>query len=423
MKKILFLALLFTTIYAQNLEEIINIAIKNNTDIQISKIKVDDKNNDIQNSRSSYLPTVSLSADTTKHNIETSGIKTNGDSQSITLSANQLLYDFDKSTNQIDSATHNFDASKKELESTVSSIVLNVKKAYYDILNKQALIKIANESVKIDELQLYQANEYYKAKVKTKIDVTNAQLQLSNSKIKLLKSQFNLKKSETKLISLLGEENITIDNIKFDMKTILNKTQNDTYNLDKLLNQAKQNRSEILMYNYLLKAVSKSYESSKSDFYPSINLSTSYKDSNSNNIASLETTQSNIGVYLKWEIFSGFRTTAKKREAFNQIKNIKEKLKQQKLNIMQNVTSAYFEVEQNRQSIKLSFLNVDLAQQNLELAQQRYINGLNSLVELNSAKLDFITAKNDFINQYYDYKVSQAVLEYEIGSIYKRLSS
>ena len=62
-------------------------------------------------------------------------------------------------------------------------------------------------------MQLEQASEYFKAGVRTRIDVTNAQLQLSNSKLDLLKAEFGLESANTSLISILGvklEKNFSV---------------------------------------------------------------------------------------------------------------------------------------------------------------------------------------------------------------------
>ena len=417
MRKILLSSVLAISLYGNNLNDLIDIALKNNTSIIQSQIKVDTQKQTLIQSESQYLPTLSLEADISNHDIETAGITTDGNSQSVSLNASQLIYDFGKSSHNIEASKQNTKATIKELDSTTSNIILNVKKLYYDILNKQALIDVAQESVKIDQFQLYQAKEYFKAKIKTKIDVTNAQLQLSNSKMKLLKANFDLKKANAQLISLLSKKDIVVEKTRLDVKYLAKKITTDNYNLDTLVQRALKNRDELLMYTHLQKALNSNYQSSKSDFYPTLNLVSSYKDSSSNEISSLDTNQVTTGVYLKWELFSGFRTSAAKKEALNELHNIKQLQKEQELNIIENVTNAYFNIEQNKQSVEISLLNNELALQNLELAQERYKNGLNSLVELNDAKLDFITAKNDLVNQFFAYKTSQAILEFETGTI------
>lgn len=416
MKKILLSSLVCFSLYGGNLDELIDIALKNNTNIKQAKINVDTQKQALVKSKSLYLPTLSLEADRSNHDMETSGVKIDGNSQSVSLNASQLLYDFGKSTNKIEASQQNYEASKKEFDSSKASIILNVKKVYYDILNKQDLIDVAKESVKIDEFQLYQAQEYFKAKVKTKIDVTNAQLQLSNSKMSLLKANFDLKKAQAKLITLLSKDNVKISKEKTDINLLAQNVKNDNYELEKLIKIALENRDELKMYKHLQSALQSNYKASKSEFYPTVNLIGSYKDTSSNDIASLETEQTIAGIYLKWELFSGFRTEASKKEALNELKTINEKQKAQILSIKENVTNAYFDVEQNKQSIDIALLNIELSAQNMDLAQERYKNGLNSIVELNDAKLDFIKAKNDLVNQYYGYKISQAKLEYETAT-------
>ena len=417
MKRILLSSILSVSLYGESLDELINIAIKNNTTIKQSQINVNTKKQSQIKSESLYLPTLNLEADISKYDIETAGVKTDGNAKSVSVSASQLLYDFGKSSHKIEASKQNLTASKKELNATSANIILNVTKVYYDILNKLALINVAEESVKIDEFQLYQAKEYFKAKIKTKIDVTNAKLQLSNSKMKLLKANFDVKKAKIQLISLLSKQDIIVKNMNQDIKNLAKEIQKDTYDLESLIGKSMKNRDELVMYTHLEKAMHSNYESSKSDFYPKVNLVGSYQDSSSDDISSLDTNQFTAGVYLKWELFSGFRTQASKKEALNELQNLKEQQKEQQLSIIENVTNAYFNVEQNKQSIEISLLNNELAQQNLELAQERYKNGLNSLLELNDAKLDFINAKTDLVNQYYGYKTSQAVLKYEIGTI------
>ena len=57
------------------------------------------------------------------------------------------------------------------------------------------------------------------------------------------------------------------------------------------------------MFKHLQKALNSNYKSTKSDFYPKINMIGSYKDSDSDDIASLETNQFTAGIYLKMGTF------------------------------------------------------------------------------------------------------------------------
>lgn len=419
---------LFTSSYANenSLNDLIDIALQNNTNISLSKLKAQNKEAGIGIAKADYLPNLSATAEAATYDLDNASTNNNGQVESITISASQLIYDFGKTMGSIAASKEDFEASMKEVISTTSDTVLDVKTAYYNILNQYRLIEVAKESVKIDQLQLEQATEFLKAGIKTKIDVTNAQLQLSNSKLNLLKSQYDLKTAKSKFITILGKEDIR-DNFKVQRektninslsKTVLKK---ETFILDNLIDKALKNRAEIMVQKSLINYQRELYTSTKGDFFPSISLKGNYKDSDADKeISSLESTQYSAGVYLEWNFFSGFRTQSNTAQKLALLKTAKENLKFQELSIIEEVTTSYYNVKQSIDTLEIAVLNVELASQNLELAQERYINGLNDIVELNDAKLDFVEAKNELVNTYYNYKTDLATMDYATGIIYTK---
>ena len=425
-KSIILSFLIFTYVQASenSLNDLIDIALENNTNISISKLKAQNKKATIGVSKSAYLPNLTAVGEVANYNLDNSSVDNSGQVESITLSASQLLYDFGKTMGSIAASKEDFEASINEIITTSSSTVLNVKNAYYNILNQHRLIEVAKESVKIDELQLIQATEFFKAGVKTKIDVTNAQLQLSNSNLQLLKSTYDLKSAKTKFITILGKEDIRESfKIKKENKNINNLSkdilQKETFILDNLIDEAFNNRAELLVQKSLINFQREQYISTKGDYFPTISLKGNYKDSNADSdISVLDKTEYSAGVYLEWNFFSGFKTKSNAKQKLTLLKTAKENLKFQELSIIEEVTTSYYNVQQSIDSLEISILNVQLANQNLELAQARYINGLNDIVELNDAKLDFIEAKNELVNTYYNYKTDLASLDYATGVIY-----
>lgn len=427
-KNLLCATLLVSFSYANEhtLNDLIKIALDNNTNISISKLSVDNKKASIGVAKADYLPNLSATAEAAQYDLDNATTNNNGQVESITITASQLIYDFGKTYSAIAASKEDYEAALKEVTATTSNTILDVKTAYYNILNQYRLIEVAQESVKIDQLQLEQASEFLKAGVKTKIDVTNAKLQLSNSQLDLLKAQYALKNAKTQLITLLGKEHTQQElQIKSENRNIESLTKNilqkDTFILDNLISEALNNRAEIMVQQSLVNYQRKLYSSSKGDFFPSIKLQGSYKDSNADQeISSLDATQYSAGLYLQWDFFSGFRTTSNTQKSLAQLLTAKQNLKFQKLNVTEEVTSSYYKVNESIDSLKIAVLNVELANQNLELAQQRYINGLNDIVELNDAKLDFVEAKNSLVNTYYDYQTALANLDYARGIIYKQ---
>lgn len=272
----------------------------------------------------------------------------------------------------------------------------------------------------MDELHLEQAEKYYNAGVRTLIDVTDAKLKLSNSKLELIQAQYSLKNSKTKLISVLGVEDINKIEIKNEKDIILlaKNLKNSDANLDNLLNSGYENRAELKMYEKLINSQNLKIKSVNAEYYPRLDFDAGYSDKNSDEIQSIDTRQVTAGIYLKWDIYTGNSTDANKKSAVSNLGILKQQLTQQKLQIKEEVTNAYFDLKQNEENINISLLSVDLSSQKLNLANQRYKAGLNDLVELNESKLQYIESKNKLINSYYNYLLSKANIDYAIGVIY-----
>ncbi len=402
------------------LEELVDIAIQNNSDIKIGKYKENIKDSNYKNSKANYLPRVSSQAELAKYEITNVGNRVDDDVTGISLTVNQLIYDFGKTSNSIDSAKEEYIASNFETAKNISSTVLKTKQVYYDILSNFQRIELAKESIKMDELHLEQAEKYYNAGVRTLIDVTDAKLKLSNSKLELVQAQYSLKNSKTKLISILGVEDTNKIDIKSEKDIILlaKNLKNSDDNLDNLLSSGYENRAELKMYEKLINSQNLKIKSVNAEYYPRLDFDAGYSDKNSDEIQNIDTRQVTAGIYLKWDIYTGNSTDANIKSALSNLGILKQQLTQQKLQIKEEVTNAYFDLKQNEENINIALLSVDLSSQKLNLANQRYKAGLNDLVELNESKLQYIESKNKLINSYYNYLLSKANIDYAIGVIY-----
>lgn len=403
-----------------NLEELINTAVENNSNIQISKYAKEKEKASYNLSKTDYLPSVSLSGELARYNIESLGTELNDNVTGYTLSASQLLYDFGKTSNQIESAKKSFEASNFEIVKNISTTVLNTKQAYYNILNNYQQINLAKESIKIDDLHLEQADNYYNAGIRTLIDVTDAKLQLSNSKLKLIQSEYSLRNSKAKLISILGIDSSDEVEINEDteINTAVKNIKTNKLDLEKLLKNGLENRAEINVYKKQIEAQQLELKNSNQEYYPTLNLDANYSDKNSDEIASIDAKQASVGVYLKWDIYTGNSTKENIAISLANLKSLKQQLFQQKLQIKEDITSAYLKVKENEESINIGVQNIKLSADKLDLANQRYKAGLNDLVEVNDSKLAYTQAKSQLIDTYYNYLNSKANLDYAIGVIY-----
>ncbi len=404
------------------LDELIDIAVKNNSNIKISEYTIEKQKALYNLSKSDYLPKVSLTGELARYDMESNSVNQNDNVRGYTLSASQLLYDFGKTSNDINTAKKNLEAANFQTVQNIAGTVLKTKQAYYNILNNFQQINLAKESIKIDELHLEQANSYFNAGVRTLIDVTDAKLQLSNSRLKLLQSEYSLRNSKTKLISIIGKQDSDELKIKRDaeIKTTIQSFKKDELILEQLLKEGLENRAELKVFEKQIEAQQLQLKNTNKEYYPTLNLDASYSDKNADEIPSLDVKQAVAGVYLKWDIYTGNSTSENIKISLSNLSSLKQQLVQEKLQIKEDITSAYLKVKENQESITIAFLNVNLSADKLNLANQRYKAGLNDLVEVNDSKLAYTQAKSQLIDTYYSYLNSKANLDYAIGIIFHK---
>lgn len=418
-KLLLLFALLINNTYAKEiqLEDLVNIALKNNTNITISKNDSFIKEESITTSRADYLPNLSLDASRSYNDVTSSGTTLKDNINSYTLSFSQLIYDFGKTSNNINASKEEYEASKQEILQNISNTILQTKEQYYKILNNYQTIDLTKEISKIDALHLERAIEYFKAGIKTKIDVTDAKIQVANSALDEIQASYDLKTSYNKLNSILGEsleENISILKDK-NINLLVKKIKPLDTDLDSLIKEALENKVELKIYKSKINASLSKVKTVRAKYYPSLNLNASYYNNEADDISSFNEEQGVIGVSLSWDLYTGNSTQAEIRSSLLSLASLKQKMKQEEIDIIQKLTTSFFKVKQNEKSIVISLQNVTLSTEKLDLAKQRYENGLNDLLELNDSKLQYSQAKAELINTYYSYLNAIANLDYARG--------
>ena len=102
------------------------------------------------------------------------------------ISLSEMLYDFGVTQNQVTIRKLENKQYNLVLTETINDVICDVKKAYYYVLFTIEQKKVAEEMVKRYELFYDQAKAFYNAGVKPKVDLTIAQVNLSNSKLNLI---------------------------------------------------------------------------------------------------------------------------------------------------------------------------------------------------------------------------------------------
>lgn len=421
-----------------SLDDLLNIALANNQSLEVVRQKLAQSHGRLTQARSGYLPHLSLEGNYSYTHRKDSAssidyINSGSDTEQQATTVNeseeddvvrgaatisQLLYDFGKTTGAIDVGKLNLKAADAYLQRQVQDVIFQTKEAYYNVLEKKRLVDVAQESVKILTDHRDQAKVYHHAGMRTRIDVINADVELSKANMSLLQTKYSLKTARVALEQILGKRpfqgNYEVHSDKVDLDNILTTMPSVSDNLKNLIGEAMKHRPDILQRKHLAKAARANLQQVKGDYWPTINAEANYEDYDTD--LSLFKDSWEVGLACRWELFSGLHTEGAAAEAQAILLENKAQLRDQQLLVIKEVTDNYLQAEETRQSVRIAMQTLELARENLVLADKRYQSGTYNVVEYNDAQFSLTQARSDLVVTYYGYLTAVAGIEHAIGS-------
>ncbi|MEA3348179.1 MAG: TolC family protein [Pseudomonadota bacterium] len=404
---------------ALDLKAVIRIAQENNPQIDIARQQRYQKQGLLTQAVSGYLPHLSTEAGIGQQYIDNLQPDDEDTIGHASLKASQLIYDFGHTGGAIAAGRNSLEAARDNLIQTRKDVVFASKEKFYSVLAKKRLIEVEKEAVANYKQQLYRARKYYDAGIRTKIDVTNAGVNLANARLALLRARSNLKTARARLEQVLGLKPNRglyrlINNEGALSELAANKPPlSDSVEL--LLDTAFSSRSDMKAVNSLTKAAKAEIRRARSGYFPSIQAQASYDEYNTDLASAAD--QWYFGVNLTWEIFSGFQTRGETVTARARFNEITASLKELELAITQEVTDSWLKGIEYRDSVDIADETMQLAAENFVLADKRYKAGLNDMIEYNDAQLSLTRSQSNLVTSYYDYLTALARIENAVGVI------
>jgi outer membrane protein len=124
-----------------------------------------------------------------------------------------------------------------------------------------------------------------------------------------------------------------------------------------------------------------------------------------------------VGVDVEVPIFNGFRYTAEANEADERAKAAQENLRDLRDRVVRDVRNAWLQTNTSYQKIAVTEKLLKASNMGLQLAQARYKLGLSSIVELSQSQLEQTQASIENVNAQYEYQLSLAALNYQLGNL------
>lgn len=385
-----------------NLDQCIEIAIKKHPDITAAINTVGISQSRVGQSEAGYYPQIEWSSGYRRYSPIGSISDRSFDEYSSSITLKQNIFDFGKTTTQVNIQRLNLNSFSSDLEDVMQQVTFNVKQAYYGVLQARRNRDVAIEVVKQYEQHLEQAKGFYDVGTKPKFDVTKAEVDLSNTKLNLIKAENSLRISKATLNNAMGAPDMP----DYEIKDTLS-FQKYEMSFEDAIRKAYENRPNLKSIISRKQSAEESIGLAEKGYYPVLSGNASYNWSGER--FPLENGW-DAGVILTFPIFSGFLTKNQVEEArlnLNVLKVNEESLRQK---IFLEIQQAYLNLQESAERISVAEITVKQAGENLDLAKGRYEVGLGNPVELTDAMATYTNAKTTYNQALYDYKIAEASL-------------
>ena len=288
------------------------------------------------------------------------------------------------------------------------SLILNIKKVFFNVLVLKELLKTHHEALGLAEKNYLNVRERYELGMVSKYDLLRAELSVSTIKPQILNAKKLIQIMTSNLKVMIGlSENVQVKvsgELNYDEKQL---------EVSALIRAALLNRSEILQLKMELKKAKNLLKMTWAQYIPDFSLiaSYSYRSDNFKFTAGNWENFYSINLGISFPIFTGLRRSAEIGEmrVLRKILNMNVKELNDATRI--EISDLYYTANEEYEKIKLGLKNIETASEGVRIAELNYKEGLITILELNSSYNELTRAKVSYIQAVYNYKIALAKLE------------
>lgn len=393
------------------------IALKNNPQITIGKLRALVAQQYVREARSALMPTASLSltaVDSNPGSRMSAGFLNNPilfPRAAGGASVSQLVTDFGRTTNLLSSAKFGAQAEDENAAATRADIILAVDQAFYNSLETKALMTVAEETVNARQTVVDKVQALANAKLKSDLDLSFANVDLARAKLLLLESQNSYQTALAGLSAILGYP----DEQNFQLIDDNQPASPPVTDVAPLIQQAMQQRPEIKALESQVASAQKFGSAEHDLLRPTVSAlgvagQAPVRDDH------IPSWYGAVGVNINIPVFNGFLYNARAKAADLETEVQRQKLTDARDNIARDVRNAWEDSQRAYERLSVTQQLRQQASLGLDLAQARYNLGLGSIVEFTQAELQKTEADIADADAQYQYRLTGIVLAYTIAS-------
>lgn len=431
------------------LKQAIEISLKNNKEIEVSRLNVERAEQVLKEANAALYPTFDLNGgldygnsgfldSVTQQQIDrrvqeqqaaNPGIPeaqirssveqgfTNTSSSSFNFSSDVTLgyniYTGGRRSATIRAAEKQLRSNILDLERVVEVARFETARDYYNLQNADAQVKIQQAAVEDASQTLKDAQLLEKAGLGTRFDVLRAEVELAQAQ-----QQLNTAESEQNIARRQLAETLSLaHNADLATADTIEEAGNWDLPLKTTIVQAFKNRAELEQALLQREIGEEQSKVALANVKPQVGVSASYglnDDFEDDNIDIVD--QYSVGLNLQWRLFDGGAARASAEQSKRDSEIAEAQFGDQRNQIRFAVEQAYFGLRSNQKNITTATKEVELAEESLRLARLRFQAGVGTQTDVIDAQTQLTTARGNRLTSIIEYNQSYIDLQRQVSN-------
>jgi outer membrane protein len=324
----------------------------------------------------------------------------------------QLVTDFGRTKDLVSSTNLNAQSSEKFVDARRADVLLQVDRAYYDALRARAVLRVAQDTVSTRQTVADQVQALADANLKSSLDVSFAQVNLSEAQLLLVQAQNDVQAAFAALAAAMGD-NTTTATYDLVEEPMAGPPPDEA---SALIAQALRDRPDVVAQRLAAQSAAQFAQAERALWFPTVSLAGAAGLSPIHGTGILDHYSAG-GINVAIPVANGSLFSARHTQATLGAQAQQEQTRDLENRVSRDVTVAWLAARTAFQRLDLTNQLLAHATNALDLAQARYNLGSTSIVELTQAQLYKTSAEIAQSTARYDYQARVAALRYQTGEL------
>ena len=405
--------LLLTPAHALTLTEAVDRALEFNPIVKSLEASVDVNKARLRQSYSGYQPAITWQAE--KGKSRSTGSKWEDKTKS-TVSLNQVVYDFGRISNTVDSRKHKLTAAEHTYKDGSEKLALLTTKAYLEILKLEEVIDFVEENIAFYKRFLGILETRNEAGAASKSDVQRLNSLSQNAELELIQYKTDLTFARKTFKSLTGIEQDNLTSPVLDGIVI-------EHTLEQLVEFATSRSYQIQALKANIHSAEENRDKAKSDLYPSFGLKLeTTREFSQDTSAAWKTTESGL-VTMTYKLWDGFKTRRKVDESNARVMQAEYRLREAALTLEKKVEEAYSSTLKLMDEKVVNDRAMETNREIVDLYYKEFELGEKTLLDITTAQGDYHISRIQSAVFQYDFYKSVLDIRFYLNDVINTIRS